>query len=249
MSIDNLERMFKRASDIDLDEGMVAYERYHMVMRRLAEHYNFPLERVIAAFVSLSPNNDYTGNLRSTVSILHGIKMGVEEEDITVSTYKHCRSRAYAYARGHREFLSETKGPKITNFYHNVLAPFDNRWVTVDGHMSAIWQNKNLTMRGALIKRRTYDRIKHDISLLAFKYFMLPNQMQAILWFTRKRIDNVVYDPQLSLFGDPRDVWKTFRDVQSILPYRNRADAEKQRSTHARSGIDEEQEIQAPRLL
>jgi hypothetical protein len=230
MSIENLESMFGRACPIDLNEGRVAYERYNAVMRGIAEHYGFTLGQVIAAFVSLSPNSDYKGNLRSTVSVLDGIRRGVDPEDVTVATYKHCRRRAYAYAMGHRDFLAETKGPKIMSFYHNVLDPFDNRWVTIDGHMSAIWQNKKLTMREALIPRRTYIMIRDDVIRLAFRHYLIPNQMQAILWFTRKRVENVVYDPQLQLFGDPSDVWETFRDVRTIHPYPLRnanVDAEK----------------------
>lgn len=211
--------MFERASDIDLDEGMVAYERYNMVMQKIADHYDFPLDRVIAVFVSTSPNNNYKANLRSTVSVLDGIRRGIDPELVTVSTYKHCRRRAHAYAIGEKRFLEETDGLKVLSFYHNLMNPLDNRWVTVDGHMSAIWQGKDLTMRQALVSKRTYMTIRDDIRWLAFRHYMLPNQMQAILWFTRKRVDKVIYDPQLDLFGDPTDVWGTFRDVSTIHPF------------------------------
>ena len=46
----NLGKYFDMADTIDLDEGMVAYERYHMVMRRLADKYKFDVEHVTAAF-------------------------------------------------------------------------------------------------------------------------------------------------------------------------------------------------------
>jgi hypothetical protein len=211
--------MFDRATPIDLDEGVLAYERYHIVMRRIAEYYTFPLERVVACFVSLSPNSDYAGNLRSTVSVLDGIRKGIAPELVTVSTYGHCKRRAHAYAIGAASFLNETKGPKIRNFYMNILQPKSWKYVTVDGHMSAIWQGKKLTMREALIPARTYKLIHADIAALAFKYYMLPNQMQAVLWFTRKRVENVVYDPQLKLFASRDDVWETLRDVSTIRPY------------------------------
>lgn len=225
MSIENLESMFRRASNIDLNEGMVAYERYHMVMQKIADRYIFSLPTVIAVFVSLSPNNDYVGNLRSAVSVLDGIRRDIDPAHVVVSTYRHCQERAYAYAMGQRDFLACTQGLKIRSFYHNVLDPQDGRWVTVDGHMSAIWQAKKLTMKQALVKPRVYDLIRSDIIRLAFRHYMLPNQMQAILWFTRKRVENVVYDPQLRLFGDPSDIWETFRDVNTIHPYPIRAPA------------------------
>lgn len=231
MSIDNLEAMFGRADTTDYNEGLSAYPRYHIVMQKIAGHYGFSLEQVCAAFCSLSPNSDYVGNLRSTVSVLDGINRGIDPELVTVSTYKHCQRRAYAYAMGHRDFWTESKGPKIKSFYRNILDPTDSRFVTIDGHMSAIWQGKRLTMREALIPARTYEIIRRGVIALAFRHFILPCQMQAILWFARKRIENVVYDPQMNLFADGSDLWQTIREPDTILPYKPRSAIEPERSS------------------
>jgi hypothetical protein len=220
VSINNLESMFAKTDAIDLDEGMLAYDRYHMVMQAIAEKYKYPVDIVTAVFCALSPNSDYWGNLRSTVSVLQGVQEGREASEITVSTYGHCKLRAISYAKREAEFLAVVKGLKITSFYHNITNPTDNRWVTVDGHMTCIWAGVNLTMKNALvITRDHYDDIHDDIIRVAFKHFMRPNQMQAVLWFCRKRISNVVYDPQLQLFGNRNDVWGTYRDVETIKPY------------------------------
>lgn len=221
MAIDNFIRMFALTDTIDREEGMLAYFRYHTLMCQLSSRYSINLDRVVAVFVSLSPNNDYAGNLRSAVSVLAGIHHGVPKGQVTVSTYKHCRDRAWAYGTGERVFLNETKGPKIINFYHNIINPKDPNWVTIDGHMSAIWQDKKLTMREALIGKREYNRIADALKLLAsFKGDILPSQLQAILWFTRKRLFRVKFDPQGDLIDFANsDVWKTSRDVNSILPF------------------------------
>lgn len=84
MAIDNLLRMFSRADAIDRDEGMRAYFRYHSIMCDLSRRYSIELERVVAVFVSLSPNSDYAGNLRSTVSVLAGVYHGIPREQVTV---------------------------------------------------------------------------------------------------------------------------------------------------------------------
>jgi hypothetical protein len=104
--------MFKQADAVDISEGLLAYQRYHEVMKAIADKYNFPIEKVIAVFVSTSPNNDYLGNLRSTVSILDGINKHLLPAEITISTYKHCRDRAYEYATGVRDFLKGNQRPK-----------------------------------------------------------------------------------------------------------------------------------------
>ncbi len=220
MTIANLEKMFQQADAIDMEEGLLAYQRYHAVMCQMSRAYSIELEKVIAVFVSLSPNNDYVGNLRSTVSILAGISHGIEEEKITISTYKHCRKRAFQYGTGQGDFLKETKGPKITNFYHNLLDPTDNRYVTIDGHMSAIWQDKNLTMKEAIVRNnREYNEIADAVKKLAFREMMLPNQLQAVLWFTRKRVCNIKSENQFDLLLPKGDLWKTSRSLNEIRPY------------------------------
>lgn len=220
--LENLAAMFRLADAIDMAEGLLAYQRYHDVMVQMSQKYSIPIERVIAVFVSLSPNNDYVGNLRSAVSVLAGIYHGVPEEKIVVSTYKHCRTRAYQYGTGQRDFLKETKGPKITNFYHNILNPQDNRYVTIDGHMSAIWQGKQLTMREALVKtKKEYNEISDAVKRLAFSQLMLPNQYQAVLWFTRKRICNIKSEMQFDLLWPKGDLWKTSRNLNEIRPYQS----------------------------
>jgi hypothetical protein len=201
-------------------EGMVAYERYNIVMRRLAKKYDTPLEIVCAVFCALSPNSDYFGNLRSTVSVLQGLRDGTPSERIVVSTYGHCKSRAIEYARGFAQFVQPERGPKILNFYHNILAPHSSRWVTIDGHMVAIWRDQpQATMKESIVHRSEYETIAHAVKAFAFHHFMLPHQMQATLWFARKRLQNVRYDPQLDWLAEFGDAWKTLRNVDEIFPY------------------------------
>jgi hypothetical protein len=69
-NITNLLRLIHQAEDIDIDDGLKAYFRYHDMMVELSSHYNVPLSSVTGAFVALYPNSDYHGNLRSVVSML-----------------------------------------------------------------------------------------------------------------------------------------------------------------------------------
>lgn len=219
MSIRNLNLMFQRADKHDREEGMLAYQRYHAVMMTIANKYGVPLPRIIAGFVSLSPNSDYIGNLRSLISVCEGMRDCVPVDQITVSTYKHCRDRAALYLSGQKEFITNTTGQKILNFYHNVLDPFDPKWVTIDGHMVASWRGKNLTMKEAIIRRKSeYHEIGHAAKQLAFQNFMLPNQYQAIVWFARKRYLGVRYDNQTDIFFQG-DVWRTAQKADDLRPY------------------------------
>ena len=219
MSLDNLRALYRRADLDDIREGRLAYERYHETMKAFAYHYGAPLPETIAAFCALSPNSDYHGNLRSLASVLAGYYSGGTCDDVVVSTYKHCRDRAWNYIAGHADFDTDNRGPKIRAFYHNILDPTDDRWVTVDGHMVAAHAGRNVTMKEAHIGRAQYRAIAADIRALAFDLFMVPCELQATLWFARKRIANVKYDPQMELFGASNDKWRTLNSPENIRPY------------------------------
>lgn len=207
--------MLGRANAHDRAEGLAAYARYHHVMSVLADRYSVPLDRVVAAFVSLSPNSDYIGNLRSTVSVLRGVAYGLDIEQVQVSTYRHCLARAWAYAHGQARFLDQTKGPKITAFYHNVLDPTDKCYVTVDGHMVAIWRNQDLTMREAIPSAKEYRAIANQVKTMAEEHNMVPCDLQAVLWHTRKRLLNIKHTDQKNLW--PHD------EPNMLEPYPERA--------------------------
>jgi hypothetical protein len=218
----NLAAMFALADGDDLAEARLSYGRYHQVMRDLAELYGFPVERAAAAFCALSPNNDYVGNLRSVVSLLYGVRHGWPLDEIQCSTYRHCLARAHDYVTGAAGFLAETEGRKIRSFYRNILNPDDPRYVTVDGHVCAAWRGERLTMKEALVKGdREYDRIEGAVMALACRAGMLPNQYQAAIWFTRKRVFNIRAEMHRDLFIDG-DVWRTYRDVRVIRPFGRR---------------------------
>ena len=225
--------MFALADRTDLAEGMVAYDRYNVVMRRIAKKYAFPLDRVCAVFCALSPNSDYFGNLRSTVSVLDGLRNGTPDGDIIVSTYGHCKTRALAYARGTEAFVHKDRGPKILNFYHNILKPHSWKHVTIDGHMVAIWRGDDkATMKESIIRRGEYEIIAQGVKDFAFYHFLIPNQMQAILWFVRKRVLNVRYSPQLDLLSASDDAWRTLRNIDEIKPYSTRSQAQRDMMQH-----------------
>lgn len=196
----------------------MAYERYHTTLLAFAEHYGAPLDRTVAAFCALSPNSDYFGNLRSLASVLQGWSQNAPVDSITVSTYNHCKVRALRYLCGLR-FDAPERGPKTLAFYHNIIDPQDGRWVTIDGHMVAAWRGEALTMKEARLGRSEYRTISHAIQQMAFDLFMVPCELQATIWFTRKRIGNVKYEPQMDLFGASDDKWKTLNSPETIRPY------------------------------
>lgn len=218
MSKSNIIKMLDNATSVEVDEGKLAYFRYNEVLRNFAEHYDYPLENVTGVFCALSPNNDYFGNLRSMVSVLSGLNEGKSFDDITVSTYRHSLERAILYAKG-TPFLDHAKGLKTRAFYMNLLHPKDKQFVTVDGHIKAAWVKRNLTMKEATVGIKEYRTIQTAFIDIANEMDLIPNQLQAIIWLTRKRLLNIMYPAQLDMFYSPDDKWKTMIQPKDCPPY------------------------------
>jgi hypothetical protein len=219
--VENLWALYSRADDLDKSDGRKAYLRYHDLLRDLAAYYGSEFEATVGAFCALSPNNDYLGNLRSLVSMLVCQRDGRPLSEATVSTYKHCRDRAALYLTGEWRFLDHAKGLKIRSFYSNIIDPLDPEPVTVDGHMICAWLNRNMTMSEAQqeMNRTVYREIAAGIRELAREEGMVGQQMQAVLWFARKRIQGIKYDNQLQLDAGVTGYQQTIFRLQDIKPF------------------------------
>lgn len=201
-----LREWYERADETDRRDGAAAYWTYFNVISRFASHYGFRFSHTLAAFVALSPNSDYWGNLRSLAGVLAAARAGDPVETVTVSTYNHCRDRAYSYALGTVDFMSTVKGQKIRSFYQNIFDPQNPQPVTIDGHMYCAWLGVDRPMKEAIVPRNQYEDVAADFRAVAGQCGLLPNQLQAIIWLTRKRINRIMFTAQYDLFRDHMDV-------------------------------------------
>jgi len=178
----------------------------------------------VEVFAATSPNNDYHGNLRSMASVLDAVRKGIPPERVTVTCYNSCATRAYVYATGEVSFLDTVGGEKITAFRHNLLYPRTSRRVTVDGHMFAAWKgDTSMTMKEAALEfgrsKKHYVAVEQDIVKLARRHKMLPHQMQAILWITRKRVNAIRYSTQLHMDHGKADVSRILCKPEHYPPF------------------------------
>lgn len=221
-SIANLRRHLECATAEDIAEGKAAYGRYHSLMKELSARYGFGFENITAAFVSLSPNNDCIGNLRSLISLLEGVRDRRGFDGIIISTYRHAGARAYDFLVGRERFLTKGRGLKISSFYRNIIDPFDMEPVTIDGHISAAWQGFNrLTMKEAIVKSRSdYEMVARALREIAREFEMVTNAAQATIWFARKRMNGVKHSPQMDLFRPSDDFFSV--NIDDLRAYKRK---------------------------
>lgn len=220
---DNLLKLYAQADRLDRSDGMKAYLRYHDLMAQIAAKYGQAnnIDGVVGAFCALSPNNDYVGNLRSLVSMLEAQRLYGDAAQGTVSTFKACRARAAEYLHQRAHFLDHAKGLKTRAFYQNITDPTNIEPVTIDGHMVLAFYDLDGTMKDAqkLLSIRIYREIADAVRMIARAEGIIPHQMQAILWMTRKRVKQVKFDPQLDVFSAFHGAQKTTFDLQDIQPF------------------------------
>lgn len=233
MSKRNIRKVLDRAGAVEINEGRNAYFNYRRVCCGLAEYYGYPLEQTTAVFAALSPNNDYVGNLRSTASVLLAHRLGVPLEAVRISTYNHCRDRAWSYLNG-TSFLETVKGKKIRSFYHNLLNPMDSHYVTIDGHAFNIWTGRRVSLKTMARAKLNYDRVADDYRAVAASAGLLPSQLQAITWLTWKWIHNIIPSRyQLEFFQDRSgDLWKTIYEPEDIIPFGFKEPYDKRKQHH-----------------
>lgn len=213
----HIKKYWEHVTPADRAAGAAAYPAYHEMMRRIAQHYNVDQTRATEAFAALSPNSDYFGNLRSLVSLLQGMHEGCE---FTVSTYKACAERAVTYITGEADFLSTVKGKKITAFRNCIVDPVGCDQFVLDGHMIAVALGQPMTMTEAQLAMRKvgYENIEQAYVRFAKRLSVRVPELQATLWFCRKRHESVKFTTQ-------RDFWyddaRLLYPVADIKPYRN----------------------------
>lgn len=200
----NIQRALDHAMAIEVREGQRAYFQYNRTLTEIAAATGLSVSTVAGVFSALSPNSDYKGNLRSAKTVCLGYVRGLPIEACTVSTYNHNREKAWRILEG-AHFYSVFKGLKVRNFWRNLTEPDHPEAITIDGHMANIYIWEPRRMTDASLSKRMYAKLAREFSKVATSADLLPSQLQAILWLTWKRINNIKssYNPlQGVLFPD-----------------------------------------------
>lgn len=200
----HMRNAWGRVQDCDVEFGAAAYRMYNAAMRKFSEFYGTGLVQTTEAFVALSPNNDYHGNLRSLAAVLFAHAAKIQFHELTISTYRACGDRAMSYVTGNVSFLDTVTGPKITAFRHNILYPESSKLATIDGHMIALWEGRSLTMKeaAAALKGATmYSEIAGEVRRIALQAGKPVPEVQATLWSLRKRELGIRFSTQGELFS------------------------------------------------
>lgn len=196
-----LKLWYELASDLDHEYGLDAYNMYQRDIDAIGLVGLATLQEKIAAFALLSPNNDYGGNLRCLRIVLEGHRDGIPVERLKgLTTYRACAKRAYRVLDG-IDWVFSPYAKKTYNFYQNIWQPNNPEYVTIDGHMYNLWKGERNLLKSVAVKFRAkeYEEIAQGFRIVAKEVGLLPNQLQATLWWCYKRMLGIRFDYQMDL--------------------------------------------------
>lgn len=201
MSTLNLLSVFHASTHAEKTSGYHYYSTQHSNLESFAKVAHLPIDRVIAAFCALSPNNSEATNYLALGSCL-AIVLGIVPPTAPVIAYNRDKDKALTLLTNFRVPIEQVlRGQKTYSFYRNTLDPDDKKFVTIDGHIYNAWcgQPRRLQSIGRELTQRQYFTIQRAIRKLSNQLDLTPSRFQSIIWLTWKRLHRILSSPQLQL--------------------------------------------------
>lgn len=179
----NLRTWFKRASEDELNQGLVWYKEAMLFANELASEYNVSGEVAAGVVSALSPNNKWERNKFDAIQVFNAVRDGKSEEDVKVCTYNANKAKAFAIARGDKKILKSS--PKTYAFARNV-GENDHNFVTIDKWHLRACQTASKTSKTCKesCTHKQYSIIQEETIKVANEAGVKPHEFQAIVWVT-----------------------------------------------------------------
>lgn len=177
--IQNILAMYGMATDQDRADGMRWYESAHALAASLAHRYGFTVRQMAGVIAVLSPNISWSRNVQlATLAAKDGKASG---------TFGKNTDKADRILNG-ADPADVVSGPKVTNFFQNIMTSGENDGVTVDRHAVSIAEAREVgdDERGKLVRvnksRNGYGEYVDAYREAAYRAGISPAKLQAITW-------------------------------------------------------------------
>jgi hypothetical protein len=197
--MNNFEKVYLQSTEIEKNMGLHWYADQHNYLRDMGGHFDIPLDVVCGITAALSPLISWQLNVNLTYHILRF--KGKLPSNIKTSCFPLNLKKAIKIYKSKKIYPS-LRGPKVIQFYLNLLNPFDDNSITIDTFMIACYYDiKNRDDTRKYSTEKEIEFLKSEIKKLSEKYNLLPLQFQAIVWLTYHRIIRSMgsYNSQLTL--------------------------------------------------
>lgn len=191
--IKNITKVFKQATQEEVNHGLSWYLDALKACQGMADVYELPLHIVVGVCAALSPTNRWERNLIDTNNMLACYVDGGYVEDTAPCTYKKMRDKAWDILQTNPHNIDDTafilRGPKITDFFYCIMG---QDVCVIDGHAWCIANADRRTMQEVpSIGKKLRKELQQAYSKAGKNNGMTAYEMQAATWVAWKRMHNV----------------------------------------------------------
>jgi len=174
---DNLKHFFDIASEEDITNGKLWYNKANQFCLEMALKYSYTPETVAAIVSALSPHNKWERNLIDAETILKAYRDGLTADDVKVCTFDNNKHKAFNIAALNESI--DVSSRKTFAFLQNI-AYLNDKHVTIDRwHIRACF---NRMIQPKRLNDNLYDELQAITIELAKENNLTGYQYQAIVW-------------------------------------------------------------------
>ncbi len=197
--MNEFEKVYLQSTTVEKAMGIHWYSDQHNYLKEMSDHFGIPLNVTCGITAVLSPMVSWQENVNMTYHILKF--KGKLPSGVKMPGFKTNVKKALRIYKTKRVFPT-LQGPKVSQFYENLLNPFNEDAITIDTFMIACFYgltNKENCKR--YTSEKQIEILKNELRELSTKYALIPLQLQAIIWLAYHRIVKSMqsYGSQLTL--------------------------------------------------
>lgn len=197
--MNNFERVYLESTEIEKNMGFHWYQDQHNYLKDMSTYFDVKLSITCGIVAALSPLISWSVNVNLAYHILK-FKGKLPRHLKTPCLPANLKKALKIYRT--KKVFPTLSGFKVTQFYANLLNPFDENSITIDTFMIACYYDIfDRKETGKYAREKGIEFLKSEIKELAQKYNLLPLQFQAIVWLAYHRVVRSMgsYGSQLTL--------------------------------------------------
>lgn len=170
-------------------DGKDWYREANKFCNEIAEQYQLELPIVVAILSAMSPGTNWEQNKKDAVNLIRA-NGNAHTKQFRFTTYgKNVIKAQNIYSGKLRpdEAFNPRTGAKTYNFYHNILNPDAEHFVTIDRHAFTIATGEPYVQPHLAKYERVADHYRRFAKLVG----LLPSELQAILWVSYRKENGI----------------------------------------------------------
>lgn len=196
--MNNLLRVYNRASLEDFNEGMRWYTNAHLRAKVIGERWGLTTQGVCGAVAALSPGRQWELNLEDASLLCEEFSKGARGRKLpSVGSYGRANVIKAERCLNGEDPWAVLGGNKVRAFYACLLDPTNKEWVCIDRHAKSAAIGEPVKEDNAMVREGEYHLIERHFKRGAERQGMIPNQFQAVICVVWRRLGGVLNQEDL----------------------------------------------------